>query len=82
MISQFMSVVLRCHQCILTTAASSSQGAADADLATMSVLDNQDKDKAGELETVYFYSLRTSCFHRMRETLVEGGDVSDTFAHH
>ena len=81
MISQFMSVALRCHQCILTTA-SSSQGAADTDFATIRVFDNQDKDKAGELETVYSYSLRTSCFHRMRETLVEGGDVSNTFAHH
>ena len=81
MISQFMSVALRCHQCILTTA-SSSQGAADTDFATIRVFDNQDKDKAGELETVYSYSLRSSSFHRMHETLVVGGDVSNTFAHH
>ena len=62
------------------TAASSSQEATNADLATIRVFDNRDKDRAGELETIYSYSLCTSCFHRMRETLVEGGDVSNTFA--
>jgi hypothetical protein len=46
------------------------------------VFDNRDKDKAGELETVYSYSLCSSCFQHMRETLVEGGDVSSMFAHH
>ncbi len=81
MISQLMSAMLRCHHCVVI-AASSSQEASDADFATITVFDNRDKDKAGELETVYSYSLRTSCFHRMRETLVEGGEVSDTFAHH
>ena len=76
-----MSVVLRCHGCIMT-AASSSQEAAGADLATIRVFDNRDKDRAGELEAIYSYSLCSSCFHRMHETLVEGGDVSNTFAHH
>ena len=81
MISQLMSVVLRCHHC-LVIAASSSHEAADAGFETIRIFDNRDKDKAGELETVYSYSLCTSCFHRMRETLVECGDVSNTFAHH
>ena len=79
MISQLMSVVLRRHGCIMT-AASSSQEATNADLATIRVFDNRDKDRAGELEAIYSYSLCSSCFHRMRETLVEGGDVSNTFA--
>ena len=83
MISQLMSVVLRCHHHCLEIAASSSQEAADAGFATtIRIFDSRDKDKAGELETVYSYSLCNSCFHRMRETLVEGGDVSNTFAHH
>ncbi len=81
MSSQLMSVVLGCHHCVVI-AASSSQEAADADLATIRVFDNLDKDRAGELEVIYSYSLCTSCFHRMRETLVEGGDVSNTFARH
>ncbi len=81
MISQLMSVMLHCHH-YSVKAASSSREAADAGFATIRVFDNRDKDKAGELETVYSYSLCTSCFHRMRETLVEGGEVSDTFAHH
>ncbi len=80
MISQLMSVVLRCHHC-LVIAASSSHEAADAGFATIRIFDNRDKDKADELETVYSYSLCTSCFHRMRETLVECGDVDKTFAH-
>jgi hypothetical protein len=80
MISQLMSVVLRCHHC-LVIAASSSHEAADAGFATIRIFDNRDKDKADELETVYSYSLCTSCFHRMRETLVECGDVGNTFAH-
>ncbi len=71
MISQLMSVVLRCHHCVVI-AASSSQEAADAGFAIMRVFDNRDKDKASGLETIYSYSLCTSCFHRMRETLVEG----------
>lgn len=81
MISQLMSVVSRSHQCVVI-AASSSQEAADAGFATIRVFDNQDKDKAGALETVCFYSLCTSCFHRMRETLIGSGDVGNTFAHH
>ncbi len=79
MISQLMSVVLRCHHC-LVIAASSSHEAADAGFATIRIFDNRDKDKAGELETVY--SLCSSCFHHMRETLVEGRDVGNIFAHH
>ena len=81
MISQLMSVVLRCHHCVVI-AASSTQEAADADFATIRVFDNRDKDKASELEALYSYSLCTSCFHPMRETLAEGGDVGNTFAHH
>jgi hypothetical protein len=80
MISQLMSVVLRCHHC-LVIAASPSHEAADAGFATIRIFDNRDKDIADELETVYSYSLCTSCFHRMRETLVECGDVGNTFAH-
>jgi hypothetical protein len=79
MISQLMSVVLHCHHCG-AIAASSSQEAADADFAPIRVFDNREKDKAGELETVY--SLCSSCFHHMRETLVEGRDVGNIFAHH
>jgi hypothetical protein len=81
MISQLMSVVLHCHHCGVI-AASSSQEAADAGFATISVFDNRDKDKAGKLETVYSYSLCSSCFHHMLKTLVEGGEVSNIFAHH
>jgi hypothetical protein len=81
MISQLMSVVLHCHHCGVI-AASSSQEAADTGFATIRVSDNRDKDKAGKLETVYSYSLRSLCFHHMRETLVEGGYVSKIFAHH
>ena len=81
MISHLMPLVLRRHHCVVI-AASSSQEAADAGLATIRVFDNQDKDKAGALETVYSYSLCTSCFHRMRETLIESGDIGNTFAHH
>jgi hypothetical protein len=81
MISQLMSVTLRCHRCVVI-AACSSQEAADADFGTIRVFDNRDKDRAGELETIYSYSLCTSYFHRMHETLVEGGDVSNTFARH
>jgi putative hemolysin len=79
MISQLMSVVLHCHHCGVI-AASSSQEAVDAGFAPIRVFDNRDKDKAGELETVY--SLCSSCFHHMRETLVEGRDVGNIFAHH
>ncbi len=78
MISQLMSIVLRCHRCVLT-AASSSQEATNTDLATIRVFDNRDKNRAGELETIYSYSLYTSSVHRMCETLAEGGDVSNTF---
>ena len=81
MISQLMFVVLRCHHCVVI-AAFSSQEVADADLATIRLFDNRDKDKADELEVVYSYPLCTSCFHRIRETLVEGGDVRNTLAHH
>jgi hypothetical protein len=81
MISQLMSLVLRCHHCIVI-AISSSQEAADAGFATIRLFDNRDKDIAGELEAAYSYPLYTSCFHRMHETLVEGGDISNTFAHH
>ena len=76
-----MPVILRCNHCVVI-ASSSSHEAAGSDLATIRVFDNRDKDKAGKLEAVYSYSLRTSCFHPMRETLVEDGDVSNTFAHH
>jgi hypothetical protein len=79
MISQLMPVVLHCHHCSVI-AASSSQEAVDASFAPIRVFDNRDKDKAGELETVY--SLCSSCFHHMRETLVEGRDVGNIFAHH
>jgi putative hemolysin len=79
--SQLMPVILRCNHCVVI-ASSSSHEAADADFATIRLFDNRDKDKAGELETIYSYSLCTSSFHRMHETLVEGGDVSNTFAHH
>ena len=81
MSSQLMSVELRCNHCVVI-AASSSQEAADADFATIRFFDKRDKDKASELEAVYSYSLCTSCFHCMHETLVEGGDVGNTFAHH
>ncbi len=79
MISQLMSVVLHCHHCGVI-AASSSQEAVDAGFAPIRVFDNRDKDKAGELETIY--SLCSSCFHHMRGTLVEGRDVGNIFAHH
>jgi hypothetical protein len=79
MISKLSSVVLHYHDCGVT-AASSPQEAADAGFATIGVFEKRDKDKASELETVY--SLRSPCFYHMRETLVEGGDVSNIFAHH
>jgi hypothetical protein len=82
MISQLSSVLLHCHQCGVI-AASSSQEAADASFVTIRVFNNRDKDKADELETIYSSSLRFSCFHHMRETLVEYGEVSNNiFAHH
>ena len=79
MISRLLSVVLQCHHCD-EIAAYSSQEAADAGFATIRVFDNRDKDKPDELETVF--SLRSSCFHHMSETLVEGEEVSNIFAHH
>jgi hypothetical protein len=81
MIPQLPSVLLHCYHCGMI-AASSSQEAADAGFATIRVFDNLDKDKAGELETVYSCSLRSPCFHHMRKTLVEGREVSNIFAHH
>jgi hypothetical protein len=88
MISQLSSVSLHCHQCGVIAAAaaapsSSSQEAADASFATIRVFNNRDKDKDGELETIYSSSLRFPCFHQMRETLIEYGEVSNNIlAHH
>jgi hypothetical protein len=91
MISQLSSVLLHCHQCGVIAVApppppppsSSSQEAADASFATIRVFNDQDKDKAGELETIYSSSLRFPCFHQMRETLIEYGEVSNNIlAHH
>jgi hypothetical protein len=85
MISQLSSVLLHCHQCgvIAAPSSSSSQEAADASFLTIKVFNNRDKDKVGELETIYSSSLRSPCFHHMRETLIEYGEVSSNiFAHH
>src|ERR687896_2649667 len=90
MISQLSSVSLHCHQRGVIAAAaaaaapsSSSQKAADASFATIRVFNDQDKDKADELETIYSSSLRSPCFHQMRETLIEYGEVSNNIlAHH
>jgi hypothetical protein len=86
MISQLSSVLLHCHQCGVIAGASSStssQEAADTGFVTIRVFNNRDKDKAGELETIYSSSLRSPCFHHMRETLVEYGEVSNNIlAHH
>jgi hypothetical protein len=87
MISQLSSVSLHCHQCGVIVASSSSssssQEAADASFATIRVFNDQDKNKAGELETIYSSSLRSPCFHQMRETLIEYGEVSSNiFTHH
>jgi hypothetical protein len=88
MISQLSSVSLHCHQCGVIAApaaapSSSSQEAADASFATIRAFNNRDKDKAGELETIYSSSLRFPCFHQMRETLIEYGEVSNNIlAHH
>ena len=86
MISQLSSVSLHCHQCGVIAAAapsSSSQEAADASFATTRVFNDRDKDKASELETIYSSSLRSPCFHQMRETLIEYGEISNNIlAHH
>lgn len=87
MISQLSSVLLHCHQRGVIAAAaapsSSSQEAADASFATIRVFNNRDKDKAGELETIYSSSLRFPCFHHISETLAEYGEVSNNIlAHH
>ena len=84
MISQLSTVLLHCyHHCgVIAASSSSSQEAADAGFATIRVFDNQDKDKAGELETIYSFSLPYPCFHLMRETLVGRGEVSNIFIHH
>jgi hypothetical protein len=85
MISQLSSVLLHCHQCgvIAASSSSSSQEAADASFVTIRVFNNRDKDKDGELETIYSSSLRFPCFHQMRETLIEYGGVSNNiFTHH
>jgi hypothetical protein len=84
MISQLSSVLLHCHQCdvIAASYSSSSLEAADASFVTIRVFNNRDKDKAGELETIYSDWLRSPCFHHMRGTLVEYGEVSNILAHH
>src|SRR5919106_3450135 len=86
MISQLSSVSLHCHQRGVIAAASyssSSQEAADASFATIRVFNDRDKDKADELETIYSSSLHSPCFHQMRETLIEYGEVSNNiFTHH
>ena len=86
MISQLSSVSLHCHQCGVIAASSSSSSskeAADAGFATIKVFNNRDKDKASELKIIYSSSLRSPCFHHMRETLVERREVSNNiFAHH
>src|SRR5215210_7595397 len=86
MISQLSSVLLHCHQrgvIAASSSSSSSQEAADASFATIRVFNNRDKDKAGELETIYSSSLRSPCFHQMRETLIEYGEISNNIlAHH
>ena len=87
MISQLSSVLLHCHQrdviAASSSSSSSSQEAADASSVTIRVFNNRDKDKAGELETIYSSSLHSPCFHHMRETLIEYGEVSNNiFTHH
>ena len=85
MISQLSSVSLHCHQRGVIAAAapsSSSQEAADASFATIRVFNDRDKDKDGELETIYSSSLRFPCFHHMRETLIEYGEVSNNICTH
>ena len=85
MISQLSSVLLHCDQCgvIVAAPSSSSQEAADTGFLTMRVINNRDKDKDGKLETIYSSSLRFPCFHHMRETLIEYGEVSNNIlAHH
>ncbi|MDQ3975426.1 MAG: hypothetical protein M3264_02770 [Thermoproteota archaeon] len=86
MISQLSSVLLRCHQCGGIAAASPSsfsQEVADAGFVTIRVFNNRDKDKDGELESIYSSSLRFPCFHHMRETLIDYGEVSNNiFTHH
>jgi hypothetical protein len=84
MISQLSSVLLHCDQCgvIVAAPSSSSQEAADTGFLTMRVINNRDKDKDGKLETIYSSSLRFPCFHHMRETLIEYGEVSNNICSH
>jgi hypothetical protein len=76
-----LSSSMRCDSSIIVS--SSSQEAADTGFVTIRVFNNRDKDKADELETIYSSSLRSPCFHHMRETLREYGEVSNNIlAHH